>query len=398
MLAGGWLLGKLAQRAGLPRLVGEMAWGIALGPSLFGALAPAAAARLFPATHPSDPRAIVVQIALLVFLFCVGARLDIVRLDRLGPRIIWTSLGGMLLPFALGVAAVLLLPGVWRVHGSRGLTTALFVGTALSISALPVIARILADLKLLATDIGLVVMSAATIDDIAGWSIFAAILAAGGRGSGSPVVAVATVVVLLVVALAIGRTGALRRLLERGGSVVLGAAGLALALGLSALTGTVGVGAVFGAFLAGVLLAAEPGTDPPAYRFLDRTTILVFAPLYFVSTGMQIDLRHDFVWTLALLTIAVATVGKVVGACAGARLGGAPARDSLAIGFGLNARGAMGIILATTALENGMVTRPVFVAIVTMALVTSMISGPAMKSTLGRQGPLNSTAPDSIRR
>jgi Kef-type K+ transport system membrane component KefB len=342
LLLAGIVSGHAAKRVGLPRLVGELAAGVALGPTLLGALAPRAYVMLFPTTPQltgvSDG---IIQLGLLIFLFTIGAEVDLPQMRRLGARIVWTSVGGLLLPFAMGVGGAQLFPAMWHVppHGNR-VVLGLFMGTVLSISALPVIAKILRDLDLLKTDVGIIVMSAATLDDLVGWSFFAVILSILGAHNG------------------------------------VGADAHTAARGLSALQSPA---AMFAAFIAGIAFARS------GPRWLKAAANDVLAPLYFVSVGLKTNFAINFDPGLVVLIIVLASLGKIAGATVGARIGGTPPKQALAVGFGLNARGAMGIILAASALAHCLIGPSIFVAIVTMSLVTSLVSGPAMQRLMRTQ-------------
>jgi Kef-type K+ transport system membrane component KefB len=274
---------------------------------------------------------------------------------------------------------------MWYIAPSTGrLVTALIIGTALSISALPVIARILRDLDLLTSDVGAVVMSAATLDDIIGWSAFAMVLSCmAGRAAGVSALMPIVVVPILLVLVLIGGP----RLAGRCPGLVKVLLSVWL---LSALTEWLGLGGAFGAFLAGVVFAPRGAADDghsepdwessaPMIAALNLLADKVFAPLYFASVGLAADFGRGFDLRLVLFTLLIATIGKVAGAWLGGRIAGAPSREALAVAFGLNARGAMGIILATAALDRGVIAPTVFVTIVAMSLITSLISGPAMR-------------------
>jgi len=389
MLTLGVALGLLARRIGLPRLFGELTAGVILGPTVLGSLDPATSKwmGLTISTHA------IIDTGLVVFLFSVGTHVDLPSLNRLRRRIAFTSLGGMALPFGLGYAVVTLLPGFWRPYAQGNLNVlALFIGTVLSISALPVIAKILRDLDLLSTDTGSVIMAAATLDDLVGWSLFAVVVAELTH-KGNPAAAIVSVVILALATVTIGRKIAMWLMRLAFGPVAM-AVQMLVAFGVAHLTASLGLGAVFGAFLAGVAFSGGIGQDGRWKCAIDKAADELFAPLYFVSVGLQANFAHSFNLALCCVMLGVACVGKIVGATAGARLGGATGREALAVGFGLNARGAMAIVLASTALAAHVVTEPVFVAIVAMSLATSFISGPAMSRLVDRR-PIPVASSDS---
>lgn len=383
MLTAGQLLGRLARRLSLPRLVGELAGGLLLGPTVFADVWPHAYRSIFPPSTDAV-RADVVQLGLIVFLLSVGAHVDLGRIERQRAKIVLTSLGGILVPFALGYGAVLLAPSFFLRTGGVAIdpqVSALLMGTLLSISALPVIARILSDIGLLTSDIGAVVMSAATLDDLAGWALFAVMTASIGHASIHQALLAAFLTgILFLAVMRFGRpftVGLCRRIPNPW---ILGAIQIAAAIGLARITGSVGMGPTFGAFLAGIVFSSpvSGGTSRNERGWVSWLADEVCAPLYFVSVGLQTNFAANFDGKLVFAVLAVAFAGKILGAAAGARLGGAGRSEALAIGFGLNARGTMAIVLVTAALARHIVSQPVFVAVVVMSLVTSLFSGPVM--------------------
>lgn len=387
-LAVGLLLGRLAHRLGFPVLLGELLGGILLGPTVFGRFAPDVYAALFPADGSTGvARNAFIQLGLLCFLFAAGLEVNVATLRRQGRRVASTSALGIAVPFALGFALVMAWPGLTQEPlGVRG--TAVFLGTALSISALPVIARTLMDLGLQKSEVGTVVLAAATVDDLIGWCLFAGILSvfAPMGAARSPWVTIAIVVPAVLFVLTTGRWIA-ARLRERVRAQVRwpgGVIGVAAVLWLLAAVASewAGVHAVFGAFMVGLMLSQEREDREPPHEVVHQFALGVFAPIYFVSIGMRADFARDFDALLVLAVLVTACAGKIAGASLGARLGGFSARESLAVGFGMNARGAMEMILAGVALERGLIGPKLFVALVVMAVATSVMGGPAMKRLL----------------
>jgi Kef-type K+ transport system membrane component KefB/mannitol/fructose-specific phosphotransferase system IIA component len=269
----------------------------------------------------------------------------------------------------------------------RRMLFALFMGVALSISALPVIAKTLLDLGLFKTDVGLLVMAAAMIDDLAGWLAFSVLLGPmqGGVLSVNAVGrSVALTVGFVVVSLLLARP-LLGRLVARlqadhhnGPRRVLSLIVL-LALFGASFTQWIGVHAVFGGFVVGVVIGDAPRLKESTRLVVHDFVTNIFAPVFFASLGLRADFVASFDLRLCALVFLVATGAKVIGCTLGSRAGGLRWRPSAAVGFGLNARGAMEIILALLALEAGLLREQVFVALVVMALATSLISGPTMK-------------------
>ncbi len=325
-----------------------------------------------------------IQVCMLFFLFAAGLEMNLGVIKKQRSSIAWTSLMGILIPFIMGVGLVFLFPGLWGSHIEGSLTLfALFMGTALSISALPVIARILMDLKVMKTEVGMIVMGAATVNDLIGWSLFALILSNFAPQSVLHLPAYATFVLVLltfVIMLTIGRTLGrksqdwLKTHLPWPGAFL----GLTIVfvLLMAALMELIGVHAVFGAFLVGTALSQNLDKRNEAHEMVYQFVMYFFAPLYFVSVGLRANFIQSFDPVLVLAVLAVACVGKVIGATLGARIGRLPMRQAMAVGFAMNARGAMEMILATVARDAGLIDDRIFVALIVMALFTTMLSGP----------------------
>lgn len=400
LLATARLLGELARRLHQPAVLGEILAGVLLGPTVLGALAPDAQAYLFPR---SGAVALALEaigtLAISLFLLVAGMEVDLSTVWRQGRVALGVGVAGLVVPFALGFGAAWLAPEALGAHeGADRLVFALFVATALGISALPVIAKILIDLNLYRTDLGMIVVAAAIFNDLVGWIVFALVLglmgAAGHDGGG----------IGMTIAMTLGFAGGMltvgRWLVDRvlpflqahtvwpGG--VLGFA-LSAALFAAAFTESIGIHAIFGAFLFGVALGDSRHLRERTRATIDQFVSFFFAPLFFASIGLRVDFVARFDVVLVLTVLAIGTVGKVLGAGLGARWSGLPPRQSLAVGFGMNARGAMEIILGLLALEAGLIRERMFVALVVMALVTSVASGSVMQLLLGRKRPIRFT-------
>jgi Kef-type K+ transport system membrane component KefB len=403
MLSFAWAMGYLARRLGQPAVLGELLGGILLGPTLLGAFAPQTHALLFPqgqiAAASLDA---LLKVGMLFFMFAAGLEINLVHVRSHPRAIAFTSLGGGAIPFALGFALVAVFPGLWGAQ-DRPQLLALFMGTALSISALPVIARILLETNLIDTKIGATVMASAMLNDMVGWSLFALILhdLKPGQAEGNVVAAVSLVVGFAVLLLGLGRW-LLRPLLHRatyfkdwpGGLLTFLAALVLLA---AACAESVGLHGIFGAFLVGVAFGQdqEPGQEKRIHDMIQPFALNFFAPLYFVSVGLKADFSGMFDATLVLVVFLVACLGKILGAGLGARLGGMSSREALTVGVGLNARGAVEIILASVALEHHLIDQRIFVALVAMAFATTLISGLLLKRLAGHSRPVRQAGQQS---
>jgi Kef-type K+ transport system membrane component KefB len=327
---------------------------------------------------------------MLFFMFVAGLEVNPTYLHKRGRSVVGTSLLGIVLPCGLGVGTVVLMPEVWGAPAQEHLRLfALFMGVALSISALPVIARILLDLSLIRDEIGVTVLAAATIDDLIGWSLFAMLLGSFGKYSTTAHLGTMLGLVVGCMTLMVGLGWWRGRALLQWTRVALawpsGFIGLITIIVLiaAALAEAIGIHAIFGAFFVGVALGRAFGEDDQhAHEILYQFAISFFAPLYFVSIGLKADFAAHFDLLLVLIVFVIACIGKIVGASLGAWLGGMPRQEALAVGFGMNARGAMEMILASVALEYQVIDQRIFVALITMALTTSMLSGPMMQRLL----------------
>ncbi|WP_394822078.1 cation:proton antiporter [Pendulispora albinea] len=384
------LLGELARLFGMPLVVGEILAGVLLGPTVLGRALPGVHGWLFLQPTPQKMIGAYTTVGVVLLLVVAGLEVDLGIVRRRGRSAFFTSVLGIVLPLAGGLLLGFMLPASDMVHADQRVLFAMFIGVALSISALPVIAKTLLDLGLFKTDLGLLVMAAAMINDLVGWIAFSMLV---GPMQGNAVdvarlvVMAALSLVFIVGTMTVGRR-AIDRLLgqladESHGGRVLSLVILFALVGAS-ITQALGIHAVLGGFVVGVAIG-----DSPSLRERTRATIHefvtnVFAPVFFASLGLRVDFLRAFDLRLCVLVFVIATVAKVVGCSVGARAGGLRWRESMAVGFGLNARGAMEIILALLALEAGLLKEQLFVALVVMALGTSLIGGPAMKRLLYR--------------
>jgi Kef-type K+ transport system membrane component KefB/mannitol/fructose-specific phosphotransferase system IIA component (Ntr-type) len=389
------LLGELARRMHQPAILGELLAGILLGPTVFGTLAPGWQAFLFPR---EGPNALVLDgigsLSIVLFLLVAGMEVDLSIVWKQGRSALKVGLLGTVIPFAIGLLGAALVPrALGRQFDADPLIFALFLATAMAISALPVIVKTLMDLDLYRTDLGMVVVSAAIFNDLIGWTIFALILGLMGSGGSGASIGVILVLTLLfgTLTLTVGRWLMHRMLpiLQAYTHYPGGVIGFAITIGLvgAALTEFIGIHAIFGAFLVGVALGDSTHLQERTRVMIDDFVSFVFAPLFFATIGLKVNFVTHFDAQLVLLVFLLACVGKLLGAVPGARWGGFPTRERWAIGFAMNARGAMEIILGTLALEAGIIHQRLFVALVVMALVTSALSGPLMRWILRRPKP-----------
>jgi len=397
LLAAARALGEVARRLGQPAVIGEIAAGILLGPTVLQAALPGLGEWLFPREGPL-PQVMhgITTIAITLFLLVAGMEVDLSTIWRRRVAALSVGVGGMVVPFAVALVPALLAPRLmgWD-EGSSVRVFALFLATALSISALPVVAKMLIDLQLFRTDLGMTIIAAAVFNDLAGWMVFAIVLALMGHAASSGLELWHTITLTLVFVAFMLVAG--RWLIDRslpwvqahtsfpGG--VLGFA-LVITIACAAFTEWIGVHAIFGAFICGVALGDSRHLRPRTREIIEQFVSFIFAPLFFASIGLRVDFAANFDLGLVLVVLALATVGKLAGCVISARFAGFRSREAWAIGFGMNARGAMEIILGLLALEAGLINERLFVALVIMALLTSITSGMLVQWSLGKPKPV----------
>lgn len=388
----GRIFAEVARKFHQPSVIGEIIAGILLGPTVLGMLQPDWFEALFP---PASGAGVVltgfVQVAVVMLLFIAGLEVDLHIVWQQGRQAITTSAFGLVIPFSIGFTFPYFFSEFFGINDVNSrLTFALFMGTAMAITALPVIVRILMDLNIFKSKMGLLVVASAMVDDLVGWLIFSVILGLIGKGGGSMPL-MNTIILTIgyaVFMLTIGR-GMLNRVLPWVNKKLAWPGGvLSISLALCFLAGAfteyIGIHAIFGAFIMGVALGDSEHFSERAKEIVHQFINNIFAPLFFVSIGLRVNFITNFDAVLTLVILGIAFTGKIIGSGLGTRLGGFSWKESLAVGFGMNARGAMEIILGLIALENNLINEKVFVSLVIMALITSMTSGPLMKWSLNR--------------
>jgi Kef-type K+ transport system membrane component KefB len=387
LLSAARLLGEIARRAGFPLVFGELASGILLGPTVLGRAAPGAQRWLFPGGVPQNMLAGYTNVAVVLLLVVAGLEVNLGIVRRRGRSALLTSVLGIAMPLAGGLLLGVLLPDSDLVRPNQRTLFALFMGVALSISALPVIAKTLLDLGLFKTDVGLLVMAAAMIDDLVGWLSFSVLLGPmqGGKldvrsvGRAVALTLGFVFVALLVLRPLLGKLIVKLQADQHSGSRRVLSLIVLLALFGASFTQWIGIHAVFGGFVVGVAVGDTPQLKERTRVVVHDFVTNIFAPVFFASLGLRADFVASFDLRLCALVFLIASAAKIIGCTLGARAGGLRWRPAGAVGFGLNARGAMEIILALLALEAGLLREQLFVALVVMALATSLISGPTMK-------------------
>jgi Kef-type K+ transport system membrane component KefB len=368
-------------------VMGEMVAGILLGPSLLGWIAPAASRALFPAESLGGLFAIS-QIGLLVFMFLVGVELNPRLLRGKSHTAIVTSHASIVIPFTLGaLLALMLYPRLS--DASVGFTGfALFMGAAMSVTAFPVLARILTERGLLGTRVGAVAIACAAVDDVTAWCILAAVVAVVRTGAGvQPLWITLGGAILFVLAMLFVVRRALRwlpRSFERHGAVTqpMLAAVLIVALLAAWTTERIGVHALFGAFMAGAVLPKDDRLVHAITEKLHDFTVVLLLPLFFAFTGLRTSIRlleGAEMWGYAALILLVAVVGKWGGSALAARATGMPWREAGAVGLLMNTRGLMELVILNVGLDIGVISPALFAMMVIMALATTFMTSPLLE-------------------
>jgi Kef-type K+ transport system membrane component KefB len=377
---------EMARSVKFPVVMGEIIIGIVLGPTLLGYFAPEISNYIFPATgNAALALNAITKIAVVMMLFVAGMEVQLPLVLKQGKAAVFTSILSMVIPFVIGFVLAWYYPNWFKQSDEYRLLFALFFGTALSISALPVIARILIDMGLFKTKIGMIIIASAMFNDLLGWLIFSFILSSmkTSEVNNEFSYTIFYIIGFGLFMLTIGRKVLdkvmpwMQKKLSWPGGV------LSISLGIcflsAAFTESIGIHAILGAFIAGIAIGDSVHLKEKAREIIYQFVTNIFAPLFFVSIGLKVNFIENFNLSLVILVLIVAYIGKVSGASIGARLGGFNRKESLAIGFGMNARGAMEIILGTLALQAGLINETIFVALVIMALITSLTSGPLMR-------------------
>jgi Kef-type K+ transport system membrane component KefB/nucleotide-binding universal stress UspA family protein len=390
------LFGEVLRRANQPPVLGELMAGIVLGPSLFGWLFPGAFHSIFgtpglPATdvasaiHYQAALNHVAGVGLILLMLLTGLETDIRIMRNMGRAAFTASIFGMLIPFGSGLLLGVYLDDSYvTTHGREVLT--LFLATAMAISAMPVIAKILLDLNMMKRNFGVVILSAAVVDDTIGWIILAIITSLVTTG-GFEFRQLATTVLLLAIFIAASRyvlfplvkraiNSAHHELRMPNGELVII---VVVAFLCAAATEAMHVHAVFGAFVAGVIFRQCPGLSTENLHQLESVTMALFAPLFFGSVGLRVDLTQLSSINLPLTVIVIAILGKVIGCFIGGIIGRMPAWEALGVGLGMSARGAMELVVAKIGLDLGILNQELFSAIVLMAIVTSILAPVTLK-------------------
>ena len=390
MILAARLFGELVRRFHQPMVVGEIIAGVVLGPSILGMINPGIYDILFPLT--GDNNIVlegIISVSVVLLLFIAGMEVELDLVWQQGKKALYTSLFALLIPLIVGFQVSYFSPFLFNLGDSDNkLVFSLFIGTTLAITALPVIARVLMDLNIFKTKMGMVIIASAMIIDILGWIIFTVILSMMGEAAGTLSIGETILITLLftISMLTIGKSLINRALPWVNQTLAWPGGLLSVAMVFcflaAAFTEYIGIHAIFGAFIIGVALGDSELMSERAKEIVHQFINNIFGPLFFVSIGLYVNFVTSFNLSIVLALIVLAFITKLIGAYIGARLGGLKKYQSLAIGFGMNTHGTLEVILGSIALNNGLINEEIFVAIVVMVIASILMSAPLMKYSL----------------
>jgi len=395
LLLVGRLMGEAAQRLGQPAVMGQLVGGLLLGPSVLGLVWPAAEHALFPGT-PEQKSMInaVAQVGVLMLLLLTCMETDLQLVKRVGRAAVTVAAAGVALPFICGFALGEMLPDALLPKPDVRLVTAIFLGTALSISSVKIVAMVVREMNFMRRDLGQIIVASAILEDTIGWVIIAVAFGLASAGTvdlwslGRAVLGTAA---FMAVSLTVGRRVVFNLIrwsndnFQSEFPVITMI--LVIMIAMALITQLIGVNTVLGAFVAGILIGESPILTRHIDEQLRGLIVALFMPVFFGLSGLSADLtvlKNPDIALLGLGLIAIASIGKFLGAFVGGKLGGLTRAESLALGCGMNARGSTEVIVATIGLSVGVLNQNLFTLIVTMAILTTMAMPPMLRWALKR--------------
>ncbi len=383
LLLVGRLLGEAAHRLGQPPVIGQLLGGLILGPSLFGLIAPNVQHVLFPSAGAQKSMIdAVAQLGILMLLLLTGMETDLQLVRRVGRAAITVAIAGVALPFLCGFALGEFIPTEFLPRPDARLVTAIFLGTALSISSVKIVAMVVREMNFMRRDLGQIIVASAILEDTMGWVIIAVALGLAANGSvdlWSVARAIVGTALFMLLSFTIGRRIVFTCIrwtndhFESDFPVITTILVIMIAMALT--TQLIGVNTVLGAFVAGILIGESPILTQHIDERLRGLIVALFMPVFFGLAGLSADvtvLRKPSLAVLVVGLIAIASLGKFLGAFVGGKLGGLTRAESLALGCAMNARGSTEVIVATVGLSVGVLSQNLFTLIVTMAVSTTM--------------------------
>ncbi|MCZ0975897.1 cation:proton antiporter [Streptomyces albulus] len=391
-----FLLGRAAEHFGLPSVTGELTAGVVLGPSLLAHLVPGLSDWLLP-RNPAQMQLLdaVGQLGVLLLVGFTGMHIDIPHARRHGRTAAGVSAAALLIPLALGIALAYTLPGQLAPAGADTLAFACFIGVAMCVSSIPIIGRVLVDMRLIDRPVGQMIMVVAAIDDAVGWLLVSLVtaLATTGLGAHDITTPLWHMAALLVITLTAGRwtvRSVLKWAHDSGfhGPTVTATVLLLVLSGAGAHT--LGFEPLLGAFLCGILIGTcDEGDQSRRLEPLETMVLAFLAPLFFALAGLRIDLTALATPGTALRGLAalvIAVVGKYLGAFAGAAVGKLSRWEAVAVGAGINARGVIQVVIAVTGLRIGLLNTAMYSIVVLIAVITPLMAPPVLKAAMKQLG------------
>jgi Kef-type K+ transport system membrane component KefB len=384
------VVGYLFKLIGQQEVIGEITAGILLGPSLLGWVAPDVFGFVFPPASLPNLQ-LLSQVGLVLFMFVIGMELDIALLKNRGSEALLVSHVSIVFPFALGVGFAFASYASLAPAGVPFIAYALFMGIAMSITAFPVLARILKERKMTRTPVGSMAIICAAINDVTGWCMLVAVTTIAKSGDASAALVTLALTTVYVLLMFFPVRYALRKFSERsfgGGhlqSPFVAAVFLTL-LGSAFVAEWIGIHALFGAFLAGVVMPTNVSLRKLFTERVEDVSVSLLLPLFFVFTGLRTQiglLNNSSLWWIAVVVIALAVIGKLFGTAIAAKLAGQSWKDSLSTGALMNTRGLMELVVLNIGYDMGILTQEVFTILVFMALITTFMTAPLL-NLIGR--------------
>ncbi len=395
LLVVGRLMGEAAQRIGQPAVMGQLIGGLLLGPSVFGLLWPSAQHALFPANAAQKSMLEAVsQLGVLMLLLLTGMEIDLQLVRRVGRAAVTVAIAGVTVPFICGFALGEMLPVDLLPKPEARLITSIFLGTALSISSVKIVAMVVREMNFMRRDLGQIIVASAILEDTIGWVIVAVAFGLASAGTVDPWTlgrAIVGTALFMVASFTAGRRIVFSLIRWANDNFKSEFPVITIILVIMAvmalITQLIGVNIVLGAFVAGILIGESPILTRHIDEQLRGLIVALFMPVFFGLSGLSADLTVLKNPTLALLAVglvAIASIGKFLGAFLGGKIGGLSRAESLALGCGMNARGSTEVIVATIGLAMGVLSQNLFTLIVTMAILTTMAMPPMLRWALQR--------------
>ncbi len=379
------LVGALFRKIGQPPVIGEMAAGVLLGPSLLGWAAPHFSSLLFPPSSFGSLN-LLSQVGLVLYMFAVGLQLDLGHMKGKGRVAVLTSHASILAPFFLGTLLALPLYQSLSGPGVPFPAFALFLGAAMSVTAFPVLARILTDRNMQRTPTGSLALTCAAVDDATAWCILAGVIVVANAGHGAApfwrTIAGSAAFVVLMVGVARPLLHRAARRFARRNAVPRDMLALLLLCALFSAWAAEGIGihALFGAFLAGTIMPREHGIAAAVTERIEGVAVVLLLPIFFALTGlrMSIGMLGGGMWISAAAVLLAAVAGKLGGSALAARSSGLSWKDASAVGILMNTRGLMELVILNIGLDIGVISPPLFAIMVLMAIVTTFMTTPLL--------------------